>query len=481
MHKSSSNPLRVEADRLPHSPGVYLMKDASGTILYIGKAKEIRKRVLSYFRPPAAMPKIRVLMAKVRSIDHIVTPSEMDALLLEAHLIKSYQPRYNKELKDDKSFPLLKITGEKFPRLLITRQKNDRDRKAVYYGPYTDAKLLRQAVALVSALFPVRKCRTLPKTACLYYHIHQCIAPCIKPGVKPEYDQLIAEIKRFLGGGKKSFLEYLTERMEGASRELRFEDAQFFKEQIDALARLKRKRFFLRVGGDATALSATMELKKMLRMEALPSRIVCFDVSNVQGEESVASKVSFYRELPDKLHYRRYRIRSVAGINDYAMISEALGRMLRGMKDGREAFMPDLIMIDGGRGHLSAALKTLKGQSMENIEIISIAKRFEHVFSPRFRDPVVFPVNSPALHLLEKVRDEAHRFAITYHRSLKGKGLERSALDGIPGIGEKRKRVLLAAFDSIGDLKRASVEELQQVPGIDSKTALRIHSFFSSR
>lgn len=468
--------LRKITEGLPLSPGVYLMKDASGTILYIGKAKALKKRVRSYLTEQG-IPKIRVLMSAVHSIDYITTPSEVDALLLEAHLIKKYQPRYNKELKDDKSFPLLKITAEKFPRLCITRQKSDK--KAVYYGPYTDAKLLRQAVSLINSLFPIRKCQNMPKTACLYYHIHQCIAPCIKPEVKSEYDHLVSEIKRFLGGGKKSFLEYLTNRMDAASKALRFEDAQFFKEQIEALGRLKKKRFFPRRPEDGMGLSATLELKHALKMKALPVRIVCFDVSNIQGDEAVASKVSFYRELPDKLHYRRYRIKNIKGINDYAMIAQALTRMLRGIKDGREAFIPDLIMIDGGKGHLNTAVKVLRAEGMETIGVIAIAKRFEHIFTPMFKDPLIFSSDSPAIHLLEKVRDEAHRFAIRYHHALKEKSVERSVLDGIPGIGPKRKRILLETFGSIGHLKQASFSQLTAISGIDHKAAKRIRAFFN--
>ena len=224
-------------DALPLTPGIYLMRDARREILYIGKAKSLRKRVRSYFKVPAPIPKITILMSKVRAIDHIDTPTEVDALLLEAHLIRQHQPRYNQDLKDDKSFPLLKITRERFPRICVTRQKTDK--RADYYGPYTDAKLLHQAVNLINDLFPIRKCQLLPKKACLYSHIGQCIAPCIKPEVKPEYDRLIDEVKRFLGGGKKSFAQYLNDRMEKASRELRFEDAQFFKEQIDALSKLR--------------------------------------------------------------------------------------------------------------------------------------------------------------------------------------------------------------------------------------------------
>jgi len=471
--------IRSVVEKLPLSAGIYLMRDARGALLYIGKAKSLRKRVRSYFKVPAPIPKITALMSKVRRIDHIDTPTEVDALLLEAHLIHKHQPRYNQDLKDDKSFPLLKITREKFPRICVTRQRADP--RAIYYGPYTDAKLLHQAVNLINDLFPIRKCQLLPKTACLYHHIGQCIAPCINPKVKPEYDRLINEVKRFLGGGKKSFAQYLKDRMEKASGELRFEDAQFFKEQIDALSKLRKKRFLPKNPGQGISLSATIELKQRLKLERIPERIVCFDVSNVQGDQAVASKVSFYRELPDKFGYRRYKIRGVSGINDYAMIAEALTRMLRGIQEGREDFIPDLIMIDGGKGHLNTAARVLAREGMATLELISIAKQFEWIHSPKFRAPLVMAADSPALYLLKKVRDEAHRFAITYHRKLKSKALRRSVLDDIPGIGEKRKRILLGYFNSIEEIRSSSIEKLQAIPGIDSQTSVAIHSYFSPR
>jgi len=474
--KNPLKKLRSLVERFPLTPGIYLMRDARHRILYIGKAKSLRKRVRSYFKVPAPLPKIAILMSKVRTIDHIDTPTEVDALLLEAHLIRKHQPRYNQDLKDDKSFPLLKITREKFPRICVTRQKSDK--RAIYYGPYTDAKLLHQAVNLINDLFPIRKCQLLPKTSCLYHHIGQCIAPCIKPEVKPEYDRLINEVRHFLGGGKKSFAQYLNDRMEQASGELRFEDAQFFKEQIDALSKLRKKRFLLKNPGRGISLSATVELKQRLKLERIPERIVCFDVSNIQGDQSVASKVSFYRELPDKFGYRRYKIHGVSGINDYAMIAEALTRMLRGIQEGREDFIPDLIMIDGGRGHLNTAARVLAKEGMGEIELISIAKQFEWIHSPKFGAPIVMTSDSSALYLLKKIRDEAHRFAITYHRILKGKALQKSVLDDIPGIGGKRKLALLRKFESVEKLKQASVSELSELPGMDGKTAKAVFGFF---
>ena len=445
------------------------MKGEDGEILYIGKAGILKKRVQSYLRNRGQLPKIQVLLSKVRDLDYVQTPTEVDALILEAHLIRKWRPRYNKELKDDKSYPLLKITGDQFPRIHLTRNKTDP--QALYYGPYTDAKLLRQAITLVNTLFPLRKCRKLPKKACLYYSLGQCLAPCIKPEVKSEYDRVVDEVKNFLGGGKKSFMDYLSERMFQSAAELRFEDAQFFKEQIEALARLKKKRFFPRSPEIRVALSATLELKRLLQMEKLPEKIVCFDVSNIQGDDAVASRVAFYRELPDKLEYRRYKIKTVTGIDDYAMIQEALGRMLVALRQGRESFIPDLVVIDGGKGHLNAAGQVLKKEEFQELELIALAKRFETVYSARLRGEVSIPRDSPALHLLQKLRDEAHRFAITYHRTLKEKGIVRSVLDEIAGIGEKRKRILLEQFDSIEILRRTGVDQLAGIPGMNQKVA----------
>jgi excinuclease ABC subunit C len=452
------------------------MKDGTGAVLYVGKARLLRKRVVSYFSHFSGGSKISFLMNRVRDIDYVETQTEVDALLLEARLIRQHQPRYNKELKDDKSYPLLKITGERFPRILLTRNKSEK--KALYYGPFTDAKLLREAVTLIHGLFPVRKCRRMPRTACLYYHIGQCLAPCIKPEVKPVYDRLIGEVKRFIGGGKRSFVEYLAARMKTAAKELRFEDAQYFKEQIEALSRLRKKKFHWGKPDAGISLSASAGLKRILGMGRLPEKIVCFDVSNIQGTHAVASRVAFYRELPDKFGYRRYRIKTVDGIDDYAMIRESLTRMLNGIRSGRESFVPDLILIDGGKGHLNAAREVLQQGALENVELIAIAKKFETVYHARRSGPVDIPKNSPALHLLQKVRDEAHRFAVAYHRLLRGKGLTRSVLDDVPGVGEKRKRNLLGQFDSLEELKRAGIAQIAGLPGMDRRSAGAVWHYF---
>lgn len=471
--------LQKRIREFPLGPGVYLMKGGRGENLYIGKAQNLRKRVLSYFQNKAHPPKISVLVGKIRQIDVIETQSEADALLLEAALIKRYQCPYNTLLRDDKSYPFLKLTGDRYPRLVITRSRFEK--KAIYYGPYTDAKLLREVVKIVNSLFPIRKCQTLPKCACLYYHIGQCLAPCIHPEVKFDYDSYVKEIRSFLGGGKKSLIDYLTERMHEARKEYHFEDAQFFKEQIEALSWLRKKRFKSKTIEGGIGLSGTLALKKMLNMERLPERIVCFDVSNIQGERAVASKISFMRELENKLEYRRYQIKTVTGIDDYAMIQEALKRMLRGLREGAEGTAPDLIVIDGGKGHLNAASEILKSEGFDDIRAISIAKQFEHVFSMDRKEPILFAKTDPSLRLLMRIRDEAHRFAITYHRSLKSKDLTRSLLDEIPGIGEQRKKRLLSHFASLDDLRKSSVQELSKIAGLNTLLARRVLAHVESQ
>ncbi len=460
---------------LPDVPGVYLMKDEKGDIVYIGKARDIRKRVSSYFQVKPLAPKITALVAKIRDIDYIETLTEVDALILESTLIRKFTPRYNSRAKDDKSFPFIKISGEKFPLITITRTKTDR--KATYYGPFTDARLLREAVSVINTIFPIRKCVTLPKTACLYYHIGQCLAPCIKPEIKKEYDGVLEEVKSFIGSGKKTLMEYITDKMKTAAAELKFEEAQFCKEQIQALGSIRKKRFYRSRDISGVSLSATAELQKALALRKFPERIVCFDVSNISGQEAVASRVSFYYEMPDKNEYRRYKIRTVTGIDDYAMIQEAVQRMLRGIKNGKEAFLPDLMMIDGGLGHLHCAAEILEKEGFGEVQLASIAKQFEYLYTLQSKDPIILPEDSKALHLVKRIRDEAHRFAITYHRKLHAELMSRSVLDDIEGVGPRRKRILLSHFGSIEKLKEAAPEEIGSLPSLTKPLAFKILAY----
>jgi len=467
--KSKKEKLKHILNELPQAPGVYLMKDPNGDVIYVGKAGNIRKRVRSYFTKRSDLPKIEVLKKNINSIEYIATPTEVEALLLEANLIAKYYPRYNTLLKDDKSYPLLKITKEDFPRIVLTR--DTRDKRARYYGPYTDARLLRHAVTLINSIFPIRKCMTLPKRPCLYYFLKQCLAPCFQNDIHVEYSQCIREIEDFLKGNRKSFIEYLTMRMHDAAHTYRYEEAQRFKEQIQALESVRLKRFRHCDPGAMISLSGSIELRNVLRIKKVPERIVCFDVSNIAGRSAVAAKVSFFREVEDKGDYRRYRIKQVRGIDDYAMIKEALRRFITGIKEGREKCVPDLIMIDGGKGHLKSAVDVLKKENFEHIPIISIAKKLELVYSTTDARAVPLIEGGLAHNLLRRIRDEAHRFAISYHREVRNKTMRLSILDSIKGIGPTRKKNLLAHFPSIQAIKTASVATIAQLPGFNRKSA----------
>ncbi|MBU1862642.1 MAG: excinuclease ABC subunit UvrC [Candidatus Omnitrophica bacterium] len=459
---------------LPHTPGVYIMKDAKGGTLYIGKAGRLRNRVRSYFSKQISSPKLEILQKKVDRIEYISTPTEIEALLLEAHLINTHHPRYNTLLKDDKRYPLLKMSGEEYPRLTITRRKEGK--KGKYYGPFTDATLLREAVLFINTIFPIRKCVKLPRTPCLYYHLQQCLAPCFRE-VKTEYDCYIKEIHHFLRGNKKSVIEFLKGKMKEAAGSLRFEEAALCKRQIKALETLRLRAFTVADPGASITLSGSIELKKILALKKAPERIMCFDVSNIQGKWAVASRVSFYREVADKENYRRYKIRTVHRIDDYAMIREALSRTLTGLKNGRESFKPDLIVIDGGKGHLNVALKVLKQEGFDTIPCIALAKEFEEVFTPKSQKPAALIQNGPAHNLLRRIRDEAHRFAISYHRSLRKKEMSASQLDSIKGIGKARKMKLLNHFGSLDEIRRASVDDICKVTGFTKALATRLHRF----
>ena len=472
---AKSDQILKKVKALPKSPGVYLMKNARGGLLYIGKAKSLRVRVGSYFLKKNIRDKTTVMIQQVRDIDHIQTPSEIEALLLEAQLINQYQPPYNIRLRDDKSFPYIEVTKEKYPQVRISRKMTGKGAK--YYGPYTDARLLREALRMIHEIFPLRKCKTLCKEICLYNHIGQCLAPQLIDENRETYEKTVQNVCSFLEGKKEGVIEWLSAKMNDAAKNRRFEDAQMYKNQMNALKHLESGKMqvsYLK----KVQLKASLALKKILKLKRVTERIVCFDVSNIAGTNAVASRVSFYRELPEKMAYRRYKIHNVFQINDYAMIQEALGRMCRGIMDGTEVFIPDLIVIDGGLGHLHAAEKTLAKEHMTTTPIISIAKRFESIYIAGSKHPLVLPRQSAALHLIQKVRDEAHRFAISYHRKLRGEQLSASILDQIPGIGQRRKNVLLGSFSSIAQIRETPAHQIAALPGMNGAVADKIKKFF---
>lgn len=527
---------------LPQSCGVYLFKDTSGKILYVGKAANLAKRVKSYFQVPSPTPKLGALISQIGDLDYKITDNEVEALLLECNLIKEYHPRYNVSLKDDKKYPYLKITKEDFPRIFVTRKvKND---GAKYFGPYTNAKAIRQTLKFLRTLFPIRTCKRKigkkPLKPCLNYHIKRCFAPCAGKISKEDYRKVVDEVGLFLKGERRALIKSLEKRMKGAKESLKFEEAIILRDQIRSLEKISARQkvvstrpidqdviafalgpdnacsqiFFIRKGkliggehfflkgikdkskeeiltplvkqyyynaiyipkevvlqneieekeliksylgkkgkrrvrlivprkGDKLKLiklaernarlaltqkySASQQMKKealgelqrTLGLRDLPFRIEAFDISNISGTLATGSLVVFRGGEPDKNEYRRFRIKRTRGVDDYAMMAEVVERRYRRLLKERK-ILPDLILIDGGKGQLSAALKVLKRLKIK-LPVAALAKEYEHLFIPGKLPPIILAKNSSALYLLKQIRDEAHRFALAYHRKLRKK------------------------------------------------------------
>ena len=409
QHAAPASALRERVARLPDAPGVYLFKDAGGAILYVGKALSLRKRVASYFRPTGLAPRIGQMMKRVADLETRLTASEADALLLEAQLIKDRKPRYNVAFRDDKTYPMLKVTHEPFPRLLVTRRRLSDG--AAYFGPYTEPGLMHEAVRFLRRVFPMRTCRTFPKSPCLEYHLGQCLAPCAAYITAQGYQRIVRDLLAFLNGERSQLLRDLTRRMAQAAQDERFEEAARLRDQLQALTSVIAAR------EKSAAAGALEQLQAALKLPRLPRRIEAFDISNLFGEFAVGSLVVFSDGKPRKAHYRRFRIRTVGGIDDYGMMREVIRRRYSGSLAGQLP-LPDLILVDGGKGQLAAACEELAALSL-TLPVMGLAKRFEHIFLPDSSEPVVLLPTSPVLHLIQHVRDEAHRFAITYHHLIR--------------------------------------------------------------
>lgn len=459
---------------LPLTPGVYIMKDEKGMVLYVGKAGNLKKRVSSYFYAKRVLPeRTRAMTARVSDITYIPSATEAEALIYENSLIKQLSPKYNVALRDDKSYPMLKLTaGEKFPRLFITRQRKEDG--ALYYGPYTDVKLLRGALIILRQMFPLRSCDKMPKKVCLDYHIKQCIGPCIGEVDEAGYAGMVAELKLFLKGDTKELSKLLSDKMLEASKGEEFEKAADIKRRIEAISAVRENKIHY---GPTDELE---ELKRILGLGAAPEAIEAFDVSNIMGKEAVGSMIYFYKGRPRKSEYRKFRIKTISAIDDYAMMREIVRR--RYSRLVREKLMlPDLVIIDGGKGHLRAGIDELDKAGAGHIPAIGIAKQFEHIYVKGSAEPVILPKESKALHLLKRIRDEAHRFAISYHKSLRGKIIALSELDGIKGIGKKRKRALMKCFGTMDRIKSASLEELLKVGEMSEKAAHNVIGYFKKQ
>jgi excinuclease ABC subunit C len=597
MSSAQQGDLRDRVAGFPASPGVYLMKNAAGKVIYVGKARSLSARVRSYLqRPEALEPKTAALMSAARSVDYIATDSEVEALVLECTLIKEYRPRYNVRLKDDKRYPYLKLTmGEEFPRLLLVRSVDDDG--AEYFGPFTDSRAVRRTLKTLRRVFPLRDCGPAPGRAggreCLNFHIGHCPAPCTGRIGAEEYRETAENVRLFLRGKRAGLAATMRERMWRLSREKRYEDAASLRDQIAALESVTERQHAVTPGGDdedvaaiaregaracgvilkvregrilgqetfllpaseldwdreilqaflelyyhgaadvpprivvpealedgalierwlgertgrrvristpargdrkalvglavknaafqiasltqtrAASVPALRELKEALGLPGTPARIEAFDISNIQGSDAVGSMVTFVRASPLKSGYRRFKIRGAEGADDYAMMREVLSRRLARLGAGEER-RPDLILVDGGKGQVSAAGDAIAASGLRPIPLAGLAKRHEEIYLEGRAEPLRLPRRSRALRLLQRIRDEAHRFAVEYHRSLRGKRMRSSGLDAVAGIGRKRRTALLAAFGSVEALKRADSDDIAAVPGIGPKTAAAI-------
>jgi excinuclease ABC subunit C len=466
---------------LPDAPGVYLMRGREGAIIYVGKAASLRKRVQSYFRESTfrrADPKIRGLIKSIKDFDVLVLKSEAEALLTEGKLIKEYKPRYNSFFKDDKRFPLLRIDLHKpFPMFGICRiEKKD---GAEYFGPYASAASARAALEFVEKRFGLRRCRPAVPDAETYKHCHNdiirhCSAPCVGKVTPDEYRELVETACAFLRGGRPEFIKEIRSQMEAAATAHNFEEAAALRDMMLLLHRAVKERALVRKTGKMRSDDARAgldELARELDLDRPPHLIECFDISNISGTYAVASMVAAIDGVPAPQRYRRFRIKTVEGSDDPRMMAEAVRRRYSRLLQEQGA-MPDLLIVDGGITQLRAARAVLTELGMD-LPSAGLAKQFEELVRDE-KPSLRLPKDSPARAVVTGLRDEAHRFAISYHRELRRKRIQESALDEIPGIGKKAKERLLSHFGSFARLRKAGLDQLLEVPGIGPKTARMI-------
>ncbi|MEY2408177.1 MAG: excinuclease subunit [Verrucomicrobiota bacterium] len=548
--------IRKKLGALPHKPGVYLMKDRFGTVIYVGKARDLRKRVTQYFHPSRRFGwdlKFRALIDAIHDLDVHTVRNEPEALLLEGKLIKEFQPRYNISFRDDKRFLLLKVNlNDPIPRFTLTRLRTDDG--ARYFGPFAHSSALRNTIALVRRQFNLRGCRPLTPTDadykhCLYANLKWCTAPCIGNVTRDQYLEQVMAACDFLGGQCGEMAESIELEMKKASLAQEFEKAAELRDALQDLRRTTQKtEKFERVPYNLpisiNPLQDLEELARVLGLPAPPTRIEGFDISNISGTFVVASMVSFRHGRPDRANYRRFKMKSVTGQDDFASMAETIhrrySRLLREAggepadrsEDGAQPIvgelrmmiekrrgplrdsstvadprrappagsdipapppvpaaprsspavtLPDLILIDGGKGQLGVACAELARLGLSHIAIIGLAKEFEEIYVPGVSEPIRLDHSSGALKLLQRVRDESHRVANSYNAQLRIKRISESILDEFPGIGGARKAALLKKFGSVQRLRIATIEQISEVPGFGGKAGAELKAFLEAR
>lgn len=599
--EKTSDLIEQKIPLLPDSPGIYLWKDANGKVIYVGKAKSLKNRIKSYLSSSPKDPKTEQLVRHLADLDYILTPSEHDAFLLEANLVRLHQPRYNILLKDDKRYPFVKITlQEPFPRIMVTRDLRKDGSK--FFGPFTDAKSLRMTMRNFEWIFPIRTCsRIIPadkvryKNACINHQLGKCPGPCIGAISQADYARIVKRQMSFFEGKHEELLDELRAEMNSLAEALKFEEAARLRDRIVAIERIQKRnvvhspdnkntdvlgfyqeeklavcvvlkimggmvvnreeyplnniedrereqimaaflklyyagkedlpheilvpfepedmdelngwlgnRLFVPQRGDKSKLLAMakmnafnqveerklahlrkanrtvypiQELKEKLALPKLPRKMVCMDISTIQGTDTVSSAVFMENGVLKKKFYRHFIIRSIDTQNDYAALQETLQRFLR-ETEKEPLMLPDLVIIDGGKGQLAACAETLGASNQPDLLIISLAKRVEEIYLPGRSESIVLSRNSSALRMLIRLRDEAHRFAINFHRSRRTRRTLISELEEIPGIGEQTKFLLLKELGSVEEIRQADIERLSSIKGIGEKTATQIYEYF---
>ena len=486
---SASHRSEYNTQDIPKDPGVYVFRDQFKQVIYVGKAKSLRKRLSSYFQPSrlkTADAKLRSLINSIEYYELFPVKTESEALLLETRFIKQYAPKYNILMRDDKRFLLIKIfLNEPYPKLLLTRLRKDDN--AIYFGPFPKAGVLRETLDFLTKYFNLRSCTPRLPEEKDYQHCHasvlaNCSAPCVGKVSEDEYKEQVNALIEVMNGKITDIITDLSDEMKIHAEAGRFEKAAVCRDIIDNIKSLfmPQRNFRTKAITQNTGEEAVKDLQERLTLSSMPSTIECFDNSNFQGSNAVASMVQFKDGRPYSKNYRHFKIKTVEGIDDFASMKEIVFRRYSRLQEENLPF-PDLILIDGGKGQLSAACESLDKLKL-TIPIFGLAKRYEILFKPGQKEGILLPLDSPGLKVLQHIRDEAHRFAITFHRKLRDKRITDSLLDDIPGVGKKRKNEILRAFGSVKNLRSKGKEELcRRVPGIGEKLADEIFFYLEKK